>query len=56
MINYPNKNYYDIVIIAVAHKIFKNIGIIQINKFGKKNCLIFDLKYLFDKKYTSMRL
>jgi len=46
-INYPKKNYYDCVIISVAHKQIKNIGIKSILSFTKKNNLIFDLKNIF---------
>ena len=47
---------YDAIIIAVAHTQFKEMGIKKIRKMGKKNCVIFDLKYLFDKSETDVRL
>jgi UDP-N-acetyl-D-galactosamine dehydrogenase len=45
------KNYkYDVIIIAVAHKYFKNIGIKRIRGFlSDKNNIIFDVKNLFKK-------
>lgn len=52
----PNKNYYDGVIIAVAHDAFKKMGIKKIKSFCKKKSLIYDLKYLFAKSQTDLRL
>ena len=49
-------NKYDAIIIAVAHKQFKEMGIKKIRKLGKKNCVIFDLKYMFDQQLTDVRL
>ena len=47
---------YDGIIIAVAHEYLKKIGIKKIIRLGKKNHVIFDLKSIFDKKYTSINL
>ena len=47
---------YDGIIIAVAHKEFKKMGIKNIKKFCKSNHIIFDLKSLFSKKLTDLRL
>ena len=44
------KNYYDGIIIAVAHDIFKSLGIKIIKNLCKKKSVIYDLKYLFFKK------
>ena len=49
-------NTYDGIIIAVAHKKFKKIGFRTISKLCKENHVIYDLKFLFKKKQTSMRL
>ena len=46
------KNYYDIIILAVPHKIFINMGINKIKKLGKSNLKIFDLKSIFPKEET----
>ena len=57
---YPNSklshNTYDGVIIAVAHKIFKDMGIKIISNLCKKNRVIYDLKYLFPKDKVDLRL
>ena len=56
LLNYPRKNYYDCIVIAVPHKEFLSIGIKKIKKFGKINSLLFDLKSIFPKKYSNFRL
>ena len=47
---------YDAIIIAVAHNKFKTMGINKILKFGKKNCVIFDLKNLFKSSKIDFKL
>ena len=51
-----DKNNYDGVIIAVGHKIFKEMGKIEILNLCKKNHVIYDLKYLFTKEQIDLRL
>lgn len=41
------KNYYDAVVIAVAHDYIKKIKFSKIKEYTKKNSLVFDLKYTF---------
>lgn len=50
------KNTYDGIIIAVAHREFKKMGIKFISKLCKKNHVIYDLKYLFSKHQSNLRL
>mgnify|MGYP000854009756 CR=1 FL=1 len=49
-------NFYDGIIIAVAHKIFKDMGIKVISNLSKKDGIIYDLKYLFSKNKVDLRL
>jgi len=56
LIDYPKYSKYDSIILAVSHSKFKKIGISKIRKFGKKNSIIFDIKGLFNKKYTNLTL
>ena len=49
-------NYYDAIIIAVGHKIFKKIGIKKIRSFAKKNSIVFDLKNIFKIRKSSSNL
>jgi UDP-N-acetyl-D-galactosamine dehydrogenase len=50
------KNIYDGVIVAVAHNHFKTMGSKAIKKLCKKNHIIYDLKYLFEKDEVNIRL
>ena len=49
-------NYYDGIIIAVAHKIFRDMGKVKILNLCKKNHVIYDLKYLLSKDQVDLRL
>jgi len=50
LINFPKKNYYDSIIIAVPHKYFIKMGLKKIKTFTKKNYYIFDFKNTFKNK------
>jgi len=47
---------YDAVLLAVAHKQFKQMDIKQIRALGKSDAVIYDLKYLFPAELTDERL
>ena len=49
-------NKYDAIVIAVKHNKFKEIGLSKIKKLGKKNFVLFDLKYLFPNKKNMIYL
>ena len=51
-----DENNYDGIIIAVAHKIFIEMGKIEILNLSKKDHVIYDLKYLFTKEQIDLRL
>lgn len=55
-INKPMHSRYDAIIIAVAHKEFKNMSADEIRAFGKKNSVIFDIKHLLDENEVDGRL
>ena len=48
LIEKPKENYYDAVIVAVAHSQFKKLSVDGIRKFGKEKSVIFDVKHIFD--------
>ena len=50
------KNNYDGIIIAVAHDIFRELGINFILNLCKKTRVIYDLKYLFKSDKVDLRL
>ena len=56
LITKPQNNYYDCIVLAVGHDIFKRLGIKKIKKLTKKNHIIYDLKYLFSQKYSNLRM
>ena len=43
----PANGQYDAIILAVNHRQFKQMGLDEIKKLGKDNCVIYDVKYLF---------
>lgn len=49
-------DFYDAVVLAVAHDKFKEMGPQFIKSIGKKNSIIYDLKYLFSPQETDLRL
>jgi|TARA_B110000438_G_scaffold255692_1_gene262642 UDP-N-acetyl-D-galactosamine dehydrogenase len=55
-ISYPENHSYDAIILAVSHKDFVELGIQNIRNFGKKLHVLYDLKYLFLKDETDLRL
>ena len=50
IIEYPKSNYYDVIIITVAHSHFKNLGFHKIRNFANKKNIIFDVKNIFPNK------
>ena len=49
-------NVYDGIVIAVAHDAFKDMGPQEISKLGKEPHVLYDLKYLFSKEDSDLRL
>jgi len=56
LIKYPVNGKYDAIILAVAHDEFKALSVKQIRAFGKKNHILYDIKYLLDQKDSDGRL
>ncbi|MGR5123488.1 Vi polysaccharide biosynthesis UDP-N-acetylglucosamine C-6 dehydrogenase TviB [Vibrio harveyi] len=52
----PKIDYYDAIILAVGHDEFKAMGVSEIRQLGKKNHVLYDLKYVLDKSDVDMRL
>lgn len=55
-ISKPSAGQYDGIILAVAHKEFAQIGVSAIRDLGRDNHVLYDLKYLFTKDDTDIRL
>jgi UDP-N-acetyl-D-galactosamine dehydrogenase len=56
LIDKPVDNFYDGIVLAVAHDEFKKQGIKKIKHYGKDNHVIYDLKYLFNRDSVDIRL
>jgi UDP-N-acetyl-D-galactosamine dehydrogenase len=56
LVQVPKKKAYDAVVIAVAHTLFREMGIRKIRQLGKKTHMLFDVKYLFAAGQTDQRL
>ena len=56
LVDAPRTGGYDAIIAAVAHDEFRGWGTEKLCELGKGNCVIFDLKYIFDKKIVDIRL
>lgn len=52
----PEPGAYDAIVIAVAHREFKEMGIDGLRRFGKEKHVLFDLKYVLPKSQSDMRL
>ena len=56
VISEPMKNHYDAIILAVAHREFRGLGIEVIKSYGKKTCVLYDLKSIFPAEQSELRL
>ena len=56
VIDKPIEGSYDAIILAVAHSEFKDMSMDQIKALGKKNSIVYDIKYLFKAKEVDGRL
>jgi len=52
----PEEGAYDVIVIAVAHKQFRDIGEKGIKAFGKADAIIYDIKYLLPADGSDDRL
>lgn len=56
MVANPENAAYDGIIIAVAHKQYKEMSEHKIHAFGKSPHVLFDLKYVLGKEFVDLRL
>jgi UDP-N-acetyl-D-galactosamine dehydrogenase len=52
----PKQGGYDVVVIAVGHRQFKDLGADGIRAFGKPDSLLYDIKYVLPQDATDDRL
>ena len=55
-IKYPKNNFYDAIVMAVAHNKFKELPLKVINAFGKSNHVLFDIKHIYKLNEVDGRL
>ena len=55
-ISEPHADQYDGIILAVAHQQFIEMGVDNIHALGKENHVLYDLKYVFAKDDSDIRL
>jgi len=55
-ISEPERSTYDAIILAVAHSAFQQMGAETIRTFGKPGALLYDIKGMFAKSASDMRL
>lgn len=56
LIEQPQNNTYDAIIVAVSHKQFKKMGLQAVKALGKSNHVLYDIKYLFPSEGVDGRL
>ncbi|WGZ96164.1 MAG: Vi polysaccharide biosynthesis UDP-N-acetylglucosamine C-6 dehydrogenase TviB [Candidatus Thiothrix putei] len=56
LVDEPKQQYYDAVLVAVAHQQFHDMGIGAIHALGKPLHVVYDLKYLFPADAVDARL
>ncbi|MDC1429224.1 Vi polysaccharide biosynthesis UDP-N-acetylglucosamine C-6 dehydrogenase TviB [Emcibacteraceae bacterium] len=52
----PKQNYYDAIVLAVAHDEFLKLSASEIHSFGKEKHLIYDIKSVLPKEMVDARL
>lgn len=56
LVDAPRAGAYEAIVLAVPHKVFGELGLKKIRRFGKKKHVIYDVKYLFARDATDGRL
>ncbi|WP_026971965.1 Vi polysaccharide biosynthesis UDP-N-acetylglucosamine C-6 dehydrogenase TviB [Aliagarivorans marinus] len=56
LIKQPKQASYDLIILAVAHEQFKQLGAEKIHALGKSEHIVYDLKYLLEPGQSDLRL
>ena len=56
LIDSPKKGKYDLILLAVAHNEFKKLSISEIRALGKKDHVLYDIKYLLEPHQADGRL
>ncbi len=52
----PKARSYDAVVLAVGHQQFKDLGAAAVRRFGRRNAVVYDIKYVFKADQVDGRL
>lgn len=55
-IDEPEAGTYDVIILAVSHREFADLGVAKIRAFGKREHVLFDVKHVLDRAVVDGRL
>jgi UDP-N-acetyl-D-galactosamine dehydrogenase len=55
-IDEPSTGVFDAIILAVAHRQYKDMGATAIRALGKPTCVLYDLKYVLSAQESDLRL
>ena len=56
LVEKPKANFYDAIVVAVGHSVFKEMGANKLRSFGVKGGILFDVKWCFNKNEVDIRL
>ncbi len=56
LVEHPDSETYDAIVIAVGHQQFRAMGAARIRDLGKPGCVIFDVKHVLPKECSTGRL
>lgn len=56
LVDQPLDGVYDAAVLAVGHDVFRDMGAARIRQFGRSPQVLFDLKHLFDRSESDLRL
>ncbi len=56
LIEHPDLDFYDAIVIAVAHDCFKELCLSALRSYGKSQAIIYDVKGIYDRCDVDLRL
>lgn len=56
LVESPSPDQYDAIVLAVAHRQFRELGSQQVRRWGKQDHILYDLKYVFEVGQSDIRL
>jgi UDP-N-acetyl-D-galactosamine dehydrogenase len=56
LVESPSPDHYDAIVVAVAHRQFRELGSQQVSRWGKQDHILYDLKYVFEVGQSDIRL